>query len=516
MTRKSDKLVGLVGEGLAEVIPDHGKPWFMVKHLRTLNLLLIIPLLSAAVAGYDGSLMNGLQSQEEWRAQFGDPQGARLGFVNAAQSLGCVVILPVCSWLSDTIGRRLTLISGLITIIVATIIQATSFSYAQLVVSRVIVGAGGMLAAQPAPMLIAELAYPTHRGKMTALYWCFYYLGAILASWTTFGTTGRGDMWEWRIPTIMQAGFPIVQLFTIWFVPESPRYLISKGKYEMAKAILTTHHANNDASSPLVEVEMSEIIAALDLERAVSAESKWTDLIRTRGNIKRTYIAVTIGTFAQWNGIAVISYYLTLVLDTIGITDSTMQTLINGLLQIFNFIAAAAGAFMVDKLGRRTLFLWSAIGMLIAYVVWTACSAMFDKTSSHGYGVSVVVFIFIYYFHYDIAYTPLLMGYPTEIFPYFIRSKGLTVELISIYISLIISAFVNPIGLDNIGWKYYIVFCVILFFILLNTWFFYPETKGYSLEEIAKVFDGEKGDITEHTGYHDANPKPATGHIETA
>lgn len=241
--------------------------------------------------------------------------------------------------------------------------------------------------------------------------------------------------------------------------------------------------------SKLVDVEMEEITIALEIEKE-SKTSKWSDLIATSGNRKRTYIAVTLGVAAQWNGIAVVSYYLTLVLDTIGITSSSMQTLINGLLQIFNLIVAASAALLVDMLGRKTLLLWSGIGMLVSYIIWTACSAVFDQNGSIAAGRTVVGFIFIFYFHYDIAYTPLLLAYPTEIFPYYLRSKGVTAELLGVYGSLSIASFCNSIALDNIGWKYYIVFCVLLLVICLNTWFFYPETKGYSLEEISNIFDG--------------------------
>lgn len=185
-----------------------------------------------------------------------------------------------------------------------------------------------------------------------------------------------------------------------------------------------------------------------------------------------------------------ISYYLTLVLDTVGVKDPDTQTLINGILQIFNFAAAASAAFLVDRLGRRTLFIWSGLGMLVSFIIWTACSATFDKTGSHAAGLVVIVFIFVYFFHYDIAYTPLLFGYVSEIFPYSLRAKGVTVDLFAIYGSLVVLAFVNPIALDNIGWHYYIVFCVLLAFIFVTTWFLFPETKGYSLEEIAEIFDG--------------------------
>lgn len=133
-----------------------------------------------------GSLMNGLQSITRWKTYFGNPSGEILGVVNAAQSIGSVISLPVVGYLSDKIGRRWTLFSGAITIIVASAIQAASVQYGMFVFSRyrscfpilggsantwlgyrVLVGIGSMLVVQPSPMLITELAYPTHRGKYT-------------------------------------------------------------------------------------------------------------------------------------------------------------------------------------------------------------------------------------------------------------------------------------------------------------------------------------------------------------
>lgn len=180
---------------------------------------------------------------------------------------------------------------------------------------------------------------------------------------------------------------------------------------------------------------------------------------------------------------------MTLVLDTVGVKNPDTQTLINGLLQLFNFFAAILAAFLVDKLGRRTLWNWSGVGMLISFIIWTICSARFEINQSNGLGIAVIAFIFIYFFHYDIAYTPLVLAYPTEILQYSIRSKGLSLAFIAIYSSLIILSFVNPIALQSIGWKYYIVFSSITAVSVVVNYFLLPETKGLSLEEIEGLFD---------------------------
>jgi hypothetical protein len=151
--------------------------------------------------------------------------------------------------------------------------------------------------------------------------------------------------WAWRAPSILQAAYPIIQLCFFWFVPESPRWLIANGKIAKAREILARYHTGGDSSHMLIEFEMAEISAAIEAEQA-AAETKWSSLVSTPGNRKRTckcppfqkasqalmtvVIVVCVGAFAQWNGVAIISYYLTLVLDTVGIKDADTQTLING------------------------------------------------------------------------------------------------------------------------------------------------------------------------------------------
>jgi MFS family permease len=240
---------------------------------------------------------------------------------------------------------------------------------------------------------------------------------------------------------------------------------------------------------------MQEIELALTQEADAISAVSWAELFRTPANRKRTLIAVIVGWFAQWNGVGVVSYYLVLVLNTIGITKVKDQTLINGLLQIFNWLASTfLGAMMVDRLGRRTLFLLSTGGMLVSYIIWTGLTAHFVSSHDESTGRAVVAFIFIFYLFYDIAWTPLLQAYPVEIFPYTLRGRGLSITYISSFTGLIVGNQVNPIAMKAITWKYYIVFCCILAVLFVIIWFLFPETKGHTLEEIREVFEGKLDD----------------------
>jgi MFS family permease len=112
--------------------------------------------------------------------------------------------------------------------------------------------------------------------------------------------------------------------------------------------------------------------------------------------------------------------------------------------------------------------------------------------------IAVIPFLFIYYGFYDIAYTPLIVSYPAEIWPYHLGSKGITISLSSTFVALFFNLFVNPIALANIAWKYYIVYCAILVLVCITVWFAYPEMKGRSEEEMAVVFDGADVAVPEH------------------
>ncbi|KAJ9139455.1 hypothetical protein NKR23_g7849 [Pleurostoma richardsiae] len=227
------------------------------------------------------------------------------------------------------------------------------------------------------------------------------------------------------------------------------------------------------------------------LADAEVASLKWSKLWETRADRTRLLLVAYMGFVTQMCGNALISYYLTIILDTIGIKDTLHQTLVNGILQIYNFVIAISGALMVERVGRRRLWLFAISIMLISFILWTICSALFAQSgnSNHALAVSVLVFIFAFQLGYAFGITPLAFSYPAEILPFHARQKAMGLLIMCQNAALIYNNMVNPIAIDAIGWKYYLVFIAVLAQWLVVAYLFFPETKGYSLEELSDLFN---------------------------
>ncbi|CAK7230178.1 hypothetical protein SBRCBS47491_007497 [Sporothrix bragantina] len=481
---------------LESVIPSDGTPWYRKSHLLKLNYVIVSLVLYSSANGFDGSLQNSLQVLDQWEDFMDHPSGAWLGWINAIYWLGCFLAYPPAAWISNRFGRKPGVYAGYLPLAIGVAVQASAQNDIAFMISRLFLGAASALFGNGAPLLINEIAHPAHRAIASATFMSGWYVGGSIAAWAAFGTRNYSTTWAWRLPVILQLLLPLCALPGLIMAPESPRWLVSVDRLEEARAILEKHHAgNNPDGAALVEFEYLEITTAIAAEKEAKTGASYLDMLRTPGNRRRLFISISLGVFAQWAGNGVVSYYLTLVLDTVGVTSVTDQTLISAFLQVWNLICAVGASFLVDRLGRRTLFLASGTIMLVSYVIVTALSATFAETGHAATGTAVIPFLFVFFAGYDIALTPFLTAYPCEIWPFALRARGLTVTWVASISAIFFNTFVNPIALDSIAWKYYIVFIAVLLALIVTVYFYYPETRRRTLEEIAVIFDGEAAEL---------------------
>ncbi|KAL4943967.1 hypothetical protein BDV06DRAFT_234082 [Aspergillus oleicola] len=484
--------------------------WWKSPQLRRLNFCIASLIFFSSSNGFDGSLVNGLQSLDSWMGFMDQPASTWLGFINAIYYIGALVSQPLAAYCSNRFGRKPCVWIGIVLIIAGSVLGAAAPNSSVFIASRALIGmSSGWVSNAPA-LLLNEIAYPDHRSISSCLFMIGYYVGSVISSWVTFATRDYGSSWSWRLPTLLQLLCPLVAVPGFIITPESPRWLVGENRVEEARKVLADLHTGGDVTTPLITQELHDIEVAIAAEKEADSSS-WSDMVKTPGNRHRFLITVTLGIFSQWSGNGVVSYYLAIVLDTVGVTSTRDQLLISACLQVWNLILSAVGALLVDRAGRRPLFLTSASIMLVSYIIITGLSGGFASTGSASTGTAVIPFLFIYFAGYDIALTPLLVAYPCEIWPFTLRSRGLSVAWLSAIGALIFNTFVNPIALSAIGWKYYFVFCAILICYGLTAYFVYPETRGYSLENMALLFDADSAPLTRDKKVSEQTRSPENG-----
>jgi hypothetical protein len=133
------------------------------------------------------------------------------------------------------------------------------------------------------------------------------------------------NQWSWRIPAILQALPSVIQVVFIWWVPESPRFLIAHDKFDAALEIFAKYHGNGDRNHPTVQFEYREVKETIKLELQQKRTTSYLDFFKTPGNRYRLMILISLGFFSQWSGNAIISNYTNLLYDGVGIHDSVVK-----------------------------------------------------------------------------------------------------------------------------------------------------------------------------------------------
>lgn len=440
--------------------------------------------------GYDGSLFNGLQTIDAWQNFFGHPKGNTLGLMNSAALFPGLISPYFAELIADRFGRRYAVWLGIIINIVGAIINSAAVNLGMYIAGRAVMGVGISMGLTIAPTLLQEFAHPRYRAPIGSMYTSIYYIAAVISAAVCLGTRNLAGNVSWRVPCYLQLVGPIFTLALTITMPESPRWLMKVGKNDEALKVLADYHANGQRDDPLVQMEYHEIATALESE-LVNFQTSYLDLLKKK-NHHRLLLLVTIAIGTNWVGNGIISYYLSPILNQIGVTSTYQQSGLNLGLQIWNLILSTTAALNCDRTGRRPLYLIATVGMLCSFIVVMGLSGAYAEQGQHkAIGLAVIPFLFIFFGFYDIAWTPLSNMYTVEILPFNLRAKGQAVYNIVQGSANAVNQWVNPIILSAITWKYYAVYIGILSFYVVIIYLKFPETKNLTIEEIAMVFDGD-------------------------
>lgn len=469
-------------------------PWYRKPNLRLMYLLLFPTCMGIELtSGFDSQLINALQIVPSWISYFDDPQGPVKGIIAASYSLGAIISLPFVGIVNDKFGRRWSIFGGSVIMVIGALIQGLSINVGQYIAARLILGFGIPTCIVSASSLIGELSYPKERPVLTSLFNVSYFIGQLLAAGISFGTNNIMSNYAWRIPSWLQMVPSLVQIAFVFFIPESPRWLITKEKHEEAFEILAKYHAEGDRESEFVKAEFAQLQTTIAIELENSKKSMM-DLVRTSGNRRRLLISTMLGLFTQWSGNTLISYYLGDILEAIGQTDSVFKQKINVAYAAWGLVSGTIASLLVKRFRRRVMYLACTCSLLVVYISWTISMkyAIDGKNSGNlnsAAGGAVLFFIFAYSPCYNLGYNALTYTYMVEIWPYAERSRGIAYFQLWGRLAGFFTTFVNPIGLQNVSWRYLISYVAFLAYEIIFVYIFFPETFGRTLEELAFLFE---------------------------
>lgn len=464
----------------------------------------------ATMNGYDGSMINNLLANPKFVSYYkGENAGIWAGMVTAMYQIGGVVSLPFVGPAADTYGRRFGMWIGCVCIIVGTFIQGVatqSEGVKQFMGGRFLLGFGVNIAAAAGPMYVVEVSHPAFRGIVTAIFNCFWFTGSIIASGVARGGAELPGNIGWHLVVWFQLMFAVVIFSAAYFLPESPRWLYVNGKQQAAKDMLTKFHGEGNPDSEWVLLQLNEYEELLEMD---GADKRWWDysaLFKNRSTCYRLFCNVSVTVFGQWAGNAVLSYFMSKVLDTIGVNGTIGQAnviLINNCQQ---FCFALFGANLVDRVGRRPLLLFSNAGCCLVWIAMTVSAAIYQDSippatpeqlaqgitpvgTNAAAATTSLVFIFVFGAVYSIGFTPLQALYPVEVLSFEMRAKGMGFSGFAVAAALLLNQFAWPVSMDKIGWHTYIIFTIWCGVQTVVIFFCIPETKNRTLEELDEIFN---------------------------
>jgi sugar porter (SP) family MFS transporter len=448
--------------------------------------------------GYDGSLMGSIQAMPFFKAQFdSDLTGQRISLINCLYSVGSIVAFPVAPFVSDRWGRKFGMFTGGVIIIVGAILTSTTTTIAQLIIGRFVLGAGIMFMTVAAPAYAIEIAPPHWRGRAVGFYNCGWFGGSIPAAFITYGCQFIPSDYSWRVPLILQCFTCLLVISSLYFMPESPRYLLSKGQDERAIEILAQFHGNGNRDARLVLLEVEEIRENLRVDQ-IYATNLWDirPLFATKNNRWRTLQACMMGLFGQFSGNG-LGYYNAAIFDILGIKSSVQQLGYNLVGSVVSCAGALTAVSLTDRMPRRPVLIYgtlTAAAMLalnggLQYSLGQNANANGGNITNFPLAQAALAFYFLFNIAYSFAYTPLQGVLPAEALDTRLRAKGLAMYGLVVNIFGFINLYATPIALGNIGYNYIWIFVGWDVIEALCWYLFCVESQGRSLEELEWVYN---------------------------
>jgi sugar porter (SP) family MFS transporter len=408
--------------------------------------------------------------------------------VTAVYELGCLVGAMYALFAGDRMGRRLMVMSGAAVMIIGVIIQVSSVkghgATAQFFVGRIITGIGNGMNTSTIPTYQAECSRSTNRGLLICIEGGTIAIGSMIAYWIDFGASYGPDDLVWRFPIAFQIVFGVIIIVGMWYLPDSPRYLISKGKVHEGEYVLAAL-SGCEIDSHETQIQKQLVIESIEAA-GVADGAGYSDLL-TGGktqHLRRMLIGSSSQIAQQLSGCNAVIYYLPVLLRQSLGEEERMSMIIGGVNMIVYAIFATFSWFFIEKIGRRKLFIGGMTGQMVSMIIVFGCLIAGGPGPSKG----AVFGLFLYISFFGASILPLPWLYPAEISPLRTRAKANAVSTCSNWLFNFTVVMITPVMVANIHWGTYLFFAIMNAIFIPPMILFYPETAGRSLEEIDIIF----------------------------
>lgn len=396
-------------------------------------------------------------------------------------------------WLSDRMGRWMTIFMATIAYLIGALLMAFSVTNSlwMIYIGRLIIGFAIGVSTLTVTLYLAEIAPASHRGAIVSMNEVAIVTGIFLSFFLNWAVSGVGNERAWRLAFGITAIPAAIQVVGMFLLPYSPRWLIARGRNLEAMQILLRTRTLEEA-----EQEFKQLEDTIEFESHLSIRQIATELVSP--NLRWPLsIAVLLTFFQQASGQPTVLLYSSKIIKLTGIFPSTSTTLLASLIpgSVKLILTIVSSFWLIEHLGRRTLLLWGSGGILVCLI---ALGFIMLKHLSLGLTLGWLALLTItsYLGFYAISYGPISWLYMSEVFPQHLRASGMSVAtMVNWATQALVSFFfldaLNYFGPTVVFWAYGVVGALAFAFIFYRV----PETKGKSLEELAEIFRNNSASV---------------------
>ncbi|KAF2642444.1 MFS transporter [Massarina eburnea CBS 473.64] len=393
--------------------------------------------------------------------------------------------------ISDRYGRKWGIAIAAILAIISGAVLAGSTHIAEFIFFRFIAGAAAFMALAAIPIWMNEVVPVKMRAGLVDIHAVFLVLGYTVQGWVGFGfyfwTSGQNS---WRPPLALQCAWPLLLLAGLYWIPESPRWLIMKDRVDEARTILNRLHSDpSDPNNDYASTEFYQIQKQIIIDRTLG--SSWVTMFRKPSYRKRAFLAIGTTFFIQCSGVLVINNYGPTLYKTLGFSP-VKQLLYPAAWLTLGLATNAMAIPLVDRFPRNKYIATGILTCMVCLVIEAALVANFVPSENSAALQAAVAMFFLFQLPYSFCLDGTQFAYLGELFPTHLRAKGVSLGVAVISLTNIVWLQAAPVAFINIGWKFYLVFIIPSAIGGVAMWFWFPDTNGLPLEEIAAIFGDEE------------------------